>query len=141
MVMAEIIPPMSAPCNLKIKINYPPLICRHYFEPTIEFTQGIRIPMVNMPITGARATAATLQHSCRTVPNFSTTNTSATVIKPKSTTVPFMTMLLWVWLKGFFVNGLTKSFRTTTDIEFRAVERVLNPALNTPAINKPGRPG
>lgn len=44
-------------------------------------------------------------------------------------------------VKGLFANGLKKSSSMTADIEFNPVESDESAAENTPATNKPGKPG
>lgn len=98
-------------------------------------------PMVKIPRSGPCATAPSDIESCKTAPSCSTTNTNATQIVPNTATTPRMMYFVCVTVKGLFANGLKMSSNITADIEFNPVESEDNAAENTPATNKPGKPG
>lgn len=182
-------PPIRAPWILYT------IYCYHFhnillvdgikFQGTLAFIQGNRMPMLKIPRDGPLVIDDKfvdnwnthfyrnfkrknfLNHrTCNTWdPVFSTTNTSATQITPRTTTVSFSKMSAVLGVKGVFLNGLMKSSNTTAAIEFKPVDNELkyehrqvfillpqfqyaqlkgnnlNAALNTPATKRPGRPG
>lgn len=97
--------------------------------------------MVNIPNNGPFVIASKLIVSCKTVPIFCTTTTSATHKIPTPTTTDRIIQLTARFDNGRLTNGLKKSSNTTADIEFKHVDNELKAALKTPAINKPDNPG
>lgn len=116
---------------------------RNYKGPlTFAPIHGNIIPIVKIPSNGPFVIASKLIVSCSTVlPIFSTINTKQRQKIPTPTTTKRIIQLIVCSVSGCLTKGLTKSSRTTADIEFKQVERELNAALNTPATNNPVRPG
>lgn len=108
---------------------------------TFDLIQGRKIPIVKMPKSGPFVIASRLIVNCKTVPIFSTTYTKATQITPTTTTTDLIIQLICLTLSGDFTNVLKKSSNTTADNEFKHVDKELNAAEKTPAMNNPERPG
>lgn len=117
------------------------LWCRSTIQLTVPWTQGKRTPIVKIPNSGPCATAPSDMESCKTAPSCSTTKTNATQIAPKTATTPRMMYLVCVTVSGRLARGLKKSSSITADIEFNPVESEESAAENTPATNRPGKPG
>lgn len=65
-------------------------------------------------------------YTCNTWdPVFSTTNTRATQVTPRTTTVNFNKISAAFEEKGVFLKGLIKSSNTTAAIEFKPVDKEL----------------
>lgn len=99
------------------------------------------MPIVKMPKSGPFVIASKLMVSCKTVPIFCTTTTKARHITPTQTTTERIIQLMAKSDNGRLTNGLKKSSNTTADMEFKHVDNELRAALNTPAMNRPDKPG